>query len=134
MELRDLHTRCCKAGIPASAIDTGCAAHFVPFAMASYGALYYVYVNPKPSRFAELCCYCCCPERHRCFPFGNRDVPRPLSSALLSKAFICDVADIHDKDLLYVNNTNKFNEQAPYFVALDHQTKSIVISIRGTLR
>jgi hypothetical protein len=137
VKLTDLHARCSKAGIPASPSDLNAAAHFVSFAMASYGALYYVYVNPRPVRFAELCCYCCCPGQVG-LPFGDIRLPHPFSSVQLSKdassSFICNVAGIPREDLLYVNNTNKFNEQAPYFIALDHMTKSIVISIRGTLR
>jgi hypothetical protein len=44
-----VHALYCKAGAPVQAADMRAAAHYAPFAMAAYGALYYVYLDPKVS-------------------------------------------------------------------------------------
>lgn len=140
----DLHRRYCKPGTPASAADMDAASRFAPYAMASYGALYYVYIHPRPERLAELCCSGCCPLLLGRWGYSGPDggpmveSPRRFvlskSSAVLNKTAICEIANVARKDLCYVNSENRFNEQAPYFVALDRASKTIVVSIRGTLR
>lgn len=140
----ELHQRYCKVGTPASADDMEAASRYAPYAMASYGALYYVYINPRPGRLAELCCSGCCPLFLGRWGYSGPDggpqpgSPRRLvdskSSAVLNKAAICTIAGMERENLCYVNSENRFNEQAPYFVALDSASKSIIVSIRGTLR
>ena len=117
--------------------------------MAAYGALYYVYVNPKPHRLFELCCGRFCPLLCGVWPWsGQKDedgsprAPRRKPTAgelanpagVMNKDAICDVAGIGREKLRHVHSMSRFNESVPYFIAVDEASKAVVISIRGTLR
>lgn len=145
----EVHKLYCKPGTPVSIADMRAARRYAPFAMAAYGALYYVYVNPKPHRLFELCCGRFCPLLCGVWPWSGatnddespRRRPRQLTAAdlanpagVMNKDAICHVAGIaHDK-LRHVHSMSRFNESVPYFIAVDEASKAIVISIRGTLR
>lgn len=64
----------------------------------------------------------------------SRRVVTSNSAADMNQTAICDIAGVAREDLVYVSNSNKFNETVPYFIALDKGSKVIVVSIRGTLR
>lgn len=53
---------------------------------------------------------------------------------VMTKAAVCEIASIEERDLKHVESVNTFNKQAPYFIALHRQSRTIVVSIRGTLR
>jgi sn1-specific diacylglycerol lipase len=119
------------------------AVQYASFAMAAYGAIYYVYLDPQPGRLAQLCCGHWCPGLCRCLwgapeqrvsSIASRRVVTSNAAAVMNKNAICDIAGITHDDLMYVSSSNEFNETVPYFIALDRGKKVVVISIRGTLR
>jgi hypothetical protein len=130
----------CKPGASPEVDELRTASQFAPLAMAAYGTLYYVYANPLPSAMFDLCCGLCCGPRAA--------VERPRSApqsvvaqafkfdptAIMNKAAICAIAGIAHDDLKYVNSLNEFNKQSPYFIALHRESRSVVVSIRGTFR
>lgn len=140
-----VHALYCKSGSPVSLTDMRAARHFAAFAMAAYGTLYYVYLDPKPHKLVEMCCGRLCPLWCGEWPWGHGlaaedAAARPRKhfklqnpAEVMSHAAICDVAGITRGDLRHVHSTNRFNESVPYFVALDRASDTVVISIRGTL-
>ena len=143
-----VHTLYCRPGTPVAIEDVRAARRYAPFAMAAYGALYYVYLDPKPNRLCELCFARICPLWCGRWPWGTGglsteedDATRKAHkqrlsnpAAVMNSDAICDVAGIARSDLKHVHSTNRFNESVPYYVALDRGSKAVVISIRGTLR
>lgn len=102
------------------------AVHFMKYALAVYSWPLYTYMNPLCGCF-KLIQYLSCsplsePKEHvvddnccNCYFAGIRSL-----------------ADIKDTDITYASFENDIY-QSPFFVALDHDCASVVVSIRGTL-
>ncbi|XP_015905728.1 diacylglycerol lipase-beta [Parasteatoda tepidariorum] len=103
------------------------ACHFMKFAEGSYGWPMFLYTNC----FAGMCqiwrdircCACCC---------------KPPSYIVDDNCCQCHTAALKyvtgltDEDLIFVSFHNRVYE-IPFYVAIDHQTCSVVVAIRGTL-
>nr|CAB3236194.1 sn1-specific diacylglycerol lipase alpha [Phallusia mammillata] len=117
--------------------------YYCQYAVASYGPLMYMY-----SHMACGVCYlmeeCMCgADRTSCCP-ATSNHHRPFASATIRKDTCCEwrTSAIRktmlenglrgDVDLVYVSWNNDLYKQ-PFFVAVDHKMKSIVVTIRGTL-
>ena len=67
--------------------------------------------------------------------FSGKDVPFTVlgdNCCRLNSAGLIDMLQVELKDILFVSFKNKLF-QTPFYVALDHETKSIVIGIRGSM-
>lgn len=131
----------CKPGRHVAFGDLSTVAGFAPYAMAAYGTLYYVYASRnRTGACCQLCCRVCCSCGQA--DMGNKvslfeqDIQLPAfdPTKVMTKAAVCEIANIDERDLKHVESTNTFNKQAPYFIALNRGSRTVVVSIRGTLR
>eukprot|EP00892_Ulva_mutabilis_P011439 jgi/Ulvmu1/8668/UM047_0006.1 len=148
----------CKQGRPATGDDLRLVTDIAPFAMAAYGTLFYVYVNPQPTALANFCCHavclCCGRGRGRSSSGGAAAIPpgSPAAAAaavvaaerrgpfgmeldptrVMTKAAVSAIAGVPARDVKHLSSTNSFNMQAPYFLALHRASRSVVVSVRGT--
>lgn len=100
--------------------------HYMKYAMASYGWPFYMYQN----LFTGLCglftqCRCCSCVRKVNTIFKD-------NSCQCNTAAIKKISGLQNEDLVYVTFHNRFKE-VPFYVALDREKNTVVISIRGTL-
>ncbi|XP_035230504.1 diacylglycerol lipase-beta-like [Stegodyphus dumicola] len=103
------------------------ALRFMKFAQGSYGWPMFLYSNCFTGMcqiWKDIrCCACCC---------------KPPSYIIDDNCCQCHTAalkyvtDLSDEDLIFVSFHNRVYE-IPFYVAVDHQTCSVVVSIRGTL-
>uniref|UniRef100_A0A8C4QS33 sn-1-specific diacylglycerol lipase n=1 Tax=Eptatretus burgeri TaxID=7764 RepID=A0A8C4QS33_EPTBU len=99
------------------------AAHFMRFAAGAYGWPLYIFSHP----ICGIChlCPCCC--------FGTPvSEPIPGSTPACHKRAIIQSTGLQEQDLVYISCHNKVFE-VPFYVALDHKSKSVVVAVRGTL-
>ncbi|CAG5114884.1 unnamed protein product, partial [Candidula unifasciata] len=100
--------------------------HYMKYAMGSYGWLFFIY-DHLTTGVCQLCPY---------YRFGS--CVRTSNSVMSDNCCQCNTAaikeltGISDEDLIYVTFHNKF-KQVPFYVVIDRETQSVVISIRGTL-
>lgn len=103
------------------------ACHFMKYAYASYGWPLYVYVNCCAGLYHlwnQIRCMSCCRKKPS---YIIDDNCCECHTAALKK-----ITGLTEEDLVYVSFHNKVYE-VPFYVAIDHQTCSVVVSIRGTL-
>jgi len=112
------------------------AQHFASFALAPYGWPLYLWAHPRCGA-CDLCCGCGVRSggrrRHACWrrtqlfggPHGAQDA--------LDVAALARFADLDEDDLLHVSFYNSVLGALPYAICRDAKTKSIVLSVRGTL-
>ncbi|GFR34166.1 sn1-specific diacylglycerol lipase beta [Trichonephila clavata] len=103
------------------------ACHFMKFAEGSYGWPLFLYSNFFTGMcqiWKDMrCCACCC---------------KPPSYIVDDNCCECHTAalkhvtGLSDEDLIFVSFHNRVYE-IPFYVAIDHQTCSVVVAIRGTL-
>ncbi|CAG7837277.1 unnamed protein product [Allacma fusca] len=102
-------------------------AHFMKFALGSYGWPWYVIAHMKTGicRLWEnlLCCGCCI--NHPCAIEGD-------NCCYCNTSALKDTIKVQERDLIYASFKNQVYE-TPFFVSLDHSTKSVVVAIRGTM-
>ncbi|EDO44911.1 predicted protein [Nematostella vectensis] len=105
------------------------AAYFMRYSVGSYGWPMYVFMNPccGPCSLCQKArCSACC------YPANS------LAHIIKDNCCMCNTAAIHlqtelrNEDLLYCSYHNKLYE-IPFYVALDRDKKTVVVSIRGTL-
>jgi len=112
------------------------ATHFSNFALAPYGWPLYVWANPR----CGVCDLCCgCGMRHpgrrrqacwrRCYPLGGPHGPVDAADV----AALVRFANLDEDDILHMSFQNSVLGALPYFIARDSRTRSIVLSVRGTL-
>ncbi|XP_074649492.1 diacylglycerol lipase-beta-like [Tubulanus polymorphus] len=104
--------------------------YYMKYAMCPYGWPLFMFMNLGTGLcklWSDIrCCTCCCTQ-------GQHH-----THVLADNCCTCNVAAIKkftgakSEDIIYANFQNQLYE-TPFCVILDHQTKSIVISIRGTL-
>jgi len=123
------------SSIETEATDLGMeeVAYFYQFASAAYGYWWWLLAAPCAhmcSLGAYLnCCpaACCCRKRSSCEPSVRGDGIFHCNLAAI-KAML----DVSEQDIIAFDNRNSL-EEVPFFVAADRRSRSIVISIRGTL-
>ncbi|KAM8961006.1 diacylglycerol lipase-beta isoform 2-T2 [Pelodytes ibericus] len=100
------------------------AAHYMQFAAAAYGWPLYLYSN----LFTGLCKLCgeCCQRRRADYDIVGGD---HLNCHFAS---ILQTTGLQYRDFIHISFHNKIYE-IPFFVALDHKTEAILVSVRGTL-
>ncbi|XP_033123783.1 sn1-specific diacylglycerol lipase beta-like isoform X2 [Anneissia japonica] len=100
------------------------AVHFLQYALSSYGILLYMYDHPLCG-ICKLClhkdCICCC--------CGNQE---DEACTGYNTAVIKEMNNLRNDQIIYITHQNKIYE-IPFFVAVDHDYKAVVISLRGTL-
>jgi len=111
------------------------ATHFSAFALAPYGWPLYVWAHPRCGA-CDLCCGV--GMRHagrrrracwrRCAPWGANGPQDALDIAALVR-----FADLDEDDILHLSFSNSVLGALPYFIARDSRTRSVVLSVRGTL-
>lgn len=99
------------------------AKHFFKYALGSYGWLFFVYDNMLSGPLQLCCCRVTCG--------GLANVHGDKCCHCNTNA-ILQQTGIDRKDILYATFENKLFE-IPFYVAFDHNYKSIVVSVRGTL-
>ena len=107
------------------------AAHFVRFSLAVYGTPLYLYSN-LGCGVCTLCCGGSCALGGLARTHGNFG-GGACCNRLLDYRAILETAGLAEADLVYCNFESRALGVLPYFVALDRQTSSVVISVRGTL-
>jgi sn1-specific diacylglycerol lipase len=111
------------------------ATHFSAFALAPYGWPLYVWAHPRCGA-CDLCCgagvraggrrrRACW---RRCAPWGPNGPQDALDVAALVR-----FADLDEDDIIHMSFHNSVLGALPYFIARDTRTRSVVLSVRGTL-
>jgi len=103
------------------------AHHYCKYACGAYGWPMYLFCSPFAS-FALLKVL----SKGRFVPRSLPDNIRGDNSLLANTTVIKMTTGLEDEDLVYVSFENKLF-QIPFYVALDHEDKAIVVAIRGTL-
>lgn len=102
------------------------ASAFMKYALASYGWPFFVYDNQVSGPFKLLCnCKCCLCLRHTDDIFGD-------NCCGCNTAAILQQTHIRREDIYYANFNNRLYE-TPFYIIFDHETKSVVLSVRGSL-
>ncbi|CAG7720141.1 unnamed protein product [Allacma fusca] len=102
--------------------------HYLNFVLGSYGWMGFVsnyYKNRAVRRLWQQIQFCSCFRSHSFKVVGD-------NCCLCNTAAIKETASLTPEDLYYASFKNKIYEPI-FYVATDHKTKSIVVSIRGTL-
>ncbi|XP_078347675.1 diacylglycerol lipase-beta-like isoform X2 [Oculina patagonica] len=103
------------------------AAHFMKFALGSYGWPLYMFMNPCSGPWSLCggirCCECC---RVSLEHISSDNCCHCNSAGLKLQA------QLEDIDLVYCCYHNKIYE-VPFYVAVDHDHQAVVVSIRGSL-
>jgi sn1-specific diacylglycerol lipase len=108
------------------------AAHFMKFAFASYGWMLYVWAHPGKG-MAKLCCGRGCGFWEHVFK-GKDGIPLDVRRApYLNREAILQASGLREKDLLFVRYENQIPHVLPYYIAIDHEKKCLVIAIRGSM-
>lgn len=102
------------------------ALHFMKYALAVYSWPLYTYMNPLCGCF-RLVQYLSCPP---CTEPQEHIIGDNCCSCY--SAGITGISGIKDADIIYASFANDLY-QSPFFVAMDHDCGSVVVSIRGTL-
>lgn len=107
-------------------------AYYMKYAFAAYGWMLYAWAYPGTG-MAQLCC------GNSCDMFievckGTSGPPLQLNRApYLNKEAILEAAQLRREDLLHVVLEGQGKDILPYFIALDHDKKKLIISIRGSM-
>ncbi|CAH0394561.1 unnamed protein product [Bemisia tabaci] len=114
------------AGMP-SWMNLELAEHYLQFSMAAYGWPFVMYRYCLTGIFKLLSNVTCC----SCFR-AKPTVVREDNCCLCNLAGVKYISRTSTQDILFVSFRNHIF-QLPFFVVADHKTKSIVISIRGSI-
>jgi len=112
-------------------LDWGEIKHFYMFASAAYGYWWYVIQSPVGhccSMGSYLnCCpsLCCCEQKPRALVEGD-GIFHPNLAAIRA------MLGVTEEDIIMFDNRNRI-EEVPFFLVADKNTKTLVISVRGTL-
>eukprot|EP00873_Tetraselmis_striata_P022307 jgi/Tetstr1/442571/TSEL_030668.t1 len=110
------------------------AAHYAKFAVAAYGAKLYIYAAPGCLCGGALQ-LCGLSAMRKMRSLQHRDIQERRGEGravdVLEKEAILKYSRISEEDLVYVS---QFNQGIlPYFIALDHESQSVVLCVRGTM-
>ncbi|TPX65219.1 hypothetical protein SpCBS45565_g05341 [Spizellomyces sp. 'palustris'] len=126
------------------------ALHFLNYAQAIYGLPLSFAENPYSTLRAtcgSLCCACCL----RCLPHHKHTSTKEVWQAVATEGGLFpflgtstdslesgevgeDIQTLHNNlhsDLIYISHVNS-PFRSPFFVSLDHQSRSVVVAVRGT--
>ncbi|XP_050533463.1 diacylglycerol lipase-beta [Daktulosphaira vitifoliae] len=103
------------------------ARHYLQLSISIYGWPFLIYRYCITGFFKMIPKFLCC----ACFR-TKPTVIQEDNCCLCNFAAVRYMSKLHSKDILYASFVNHIFE-LPFFVALDHETSSIVISIRGSL-
>ena len=114
-------------------LDWGLTKHFYNYAAASYGSMWWLLQTPL-----HACSHCCQLSSslsflsccHCCRPTPPYEVQDGICRANL--AAIRLMLELAEEDIVMFDNTNSI-EEVPFLLVVDRTTRSLVISIRGTL-
>ncbi|XP_067045349.1 diacylglycerol lipase-beta-like isoform X1 [Acropora muricata] len=103
------------------------AYYFIKFALGSYGWPLYVYMNPCSGPWnlcGQISCCACCnpPPQH----IHKDNCCQSNSTGLKLQT------QLGDDDLIYCSYQDKIYE-VPFYVAVDHLKRAVVVSIRGSM-
>ena len=98
--------------------------HFVHFALGIYSWPLHVYMN--------MCCGICGLLHHMTFPCRQHTRIAQDNRCSCGYAGIVAASKINGVDILYATLENDLY-QAPFMVCLDHASRSVVVSVRGSL-
>nr|XP_026696611.1 sn1-specific diacylglycerol lipase alpha [Ciona intestinalis] len=111
--------------------------YYCNYAIASYGPLFYYIYNPLTG-VCKMTQSCMCGHNGCCL--SNQSSHYPLTYG--DHCFNCktnvvqlsldDSGYIQDTEIVYISWNNDVYQQ-PFFVAIDHNKRSVVLTIRGTL-
>ncbi|BFZ06737.1 hypothetical protein BsWGS_09776 [Bradybaena similaris] len=100
--------------------------HYMKYAMGSYGWPFFIY-DHLSTGVCRLC-----PHYRFCACIRTSNGVISDNVCQCNTAAIKELTGITDDDIIYVTFHNKF-KQVPFYVVVDRETHSVVISIRGTL-
>lgn len=103
------------------------ARHMLRFALASYGWPMLCYLKCCKGCFKLFKNVTCCGCFRSQSEFVNDD-----NCCMCHLGAVKDISKLREEDIIYINMKNSIYE-LPFCVLLDHKTKQIVISIRGSL-
>lgn len=125
--------------------DLAEAAHFCRFAFAAYGYMLYIWSRPQMVGWCQLCCgrHCSCwtsPVRRYMQIMLSEQRKLPDLSELkvtnhMNREAIQQMTQLPDRDVVFVRFQSEgiVHSCLPYFIAIDENSNSVVVSIRGTL-
>ncbi|KAF2354559.1 Fungal lipase-like domain [Trinorchestia longiramus] len=119
----------CVASAPHPWMTVANAQHYMKFALASYGWPWYMYGRCFTTfgsmwpflKFGATCCTRSAPES----VYGD-------NCCLCHTAAMKAITGLDDEDFCLVYHLNNIYE-VPFFVAVDHDTTSVIVAIRGTM-
>lgn len=110
------------------------AFHYIRFALGVYTWSIHMYMNPTCGScqiisHLRCCCHCCCHccQKHSIPPNIHDD-----NSCFCNLAGFIAMTTLDEMYVMYARFENDVY-RAPFIVCLDHDKKSVVVSIRGTL-
>ena len=103
------------------------ALHYIKFAMAPYSWPLYAYMNPCAGCCHLMCFLHCCPCKRKARPHIIKD-----NSCFCHFAGLRKISGLNEMDVMYASFENDLF-RAPFFVCLNHEMKTVVVAIRGTL-
>ncbi len=120
---------------PADAETLQEAAYYMKYAFAAYGWMLFVY-SKKTTGLFKLCCGRGCgllssivTRKHGVIPFAN-----PLQAPYFNNEAILQATEIaHEEDLVDVRLEAEVPNVLPYYIAVDHVKKAVVLAFRGSL-
>lgn len=102
------------------------ALHYLKFALGTYTWPIFMYMNPCGC--LKLCSHAAvCPCKRRTYNNIFQD-----NSCFCGYAGLLSVTELNESDIVYASFENDLC-RAPFVVLLDHDYKSVVVAIRGTL-
>jgi len=108
------------------------ATRYIRFALAIYTWALYLYDHPctgPASLFSNSGCACCC--RKRMDPTSRNQNIIGDNMCETHKATLLWTAGLEEADIVYVQLRSGFSDN-PYCILLDHEWRSVVLSVRGT--
>jgi len=118
------------------------AAHYAKYSYAAYGFLMFVFGKPIYSGIFQLCCgrwfglmrtLLFSRSTWRLRNLIPSKTAKPIPNALNREA-IQQITGLQDRDVVFVRFEGEGGKHClPYFIGLDHEKQSVVLSIRGTL-
>lgn len=119
-----------QGGVDAEALQD--LAYYMKYAFAAYGWMLYAWAYPGTGMIQLCCGRSCSMVLEACK--GKSGPPLQLKRApYLNKEAILEASHLEREDLLHVVLEGQGRDVLPYFIALDHERKKMIISIRGSM-
>jgi sn1-specific diacylglycerol lipase len=105
--------------------------YYMRYAFAAYGWMLFVWANPYDGAL-KLCCGRSCNMFADCVR-GKDGLPDLRQAKYLNREAILKTSRLDPGDLLFVQLEGSGKDVLPYFIALDHAKKKLIVSIRGSM-